>query len=119
MCYLCRKNIGKAGNNDAGGEGYRHFCEHFRPVPGQQCHECNKCDLYKAEDEDVMVKTAGEEAERLWREKEGMVGVKGLETAVGNVAGDDTPLKRFLQGNWSVQGAADWAVDRLVVVKVR
>jgi hypothetical protein len=119
MCYLCRKNIGKAGNNDAGGEGYRHFCEHFRPVPGQQCHECNKCDLYKAEDEDVMVKNAGEEAERQWREKEGMVGVKGLETAVGNVGGEDTPLKRFLQGDWSVQGISDWAVDSLVIVKVR
>ncbi|OCT51115.1 RING finger protein [Cladophialophora carrionii] len=118
MCYLCRKNIGKAGNNTEGGEGYRHFCEHFRPMPGQRCTECDKCDLYRAEDEDMMVKKAGEEAERLWREKEGMVGVKGLEDAVGNVAGEDTWWKTLQEGRWTVQGIVDWAVENSVVVDV-
>jgi hypothetical protein len=118
MCYLCRKNIGKAGDNAEGGEGYRHFCEHFRPMPGQGCTECDKCDLYRAEDEDLMVKKAGEEAERLWREREGMVGVKGLEDAVGNVAGEDTWWMKLKQGSWTVQGVVDSAVSSAVIVEV-
>lgn len=118
MCYLCRKNIGKAGSDAEGGEGYRHFCEHFRPLPGQACTECDKCDLYRAEDEDMMVKKAGEEAERLWREREGMIGVRGLEDAVGNVAGEDTWWKKVGEGNWTVQGVVDWFVETGVVVQV-
>lgn len=119
MCYLCRKNIGKAGSSshfEGGGEGYRHFCEHFRPTPGMKCTECDKCDLYRAEDEDAEVRRAGEEAERRWREREGMVGVKGLENAVGNVAGEDTVWKRFCDGRWTVQGVVDAVVEQCVVV---
>ncbi|KIW19558.1 hypothetical protein PV08_00131 [Exophiala spinifera] len=118
MCYLCRKNIGKAGDNTEGGEGYRHFCEHFRPTPGMKCSECDKCDLYRAEDEDAQVKSAGEEAERLWREREGMVGVKGLEDAVGNVAGEDTIWRRIWDGRWTIQGVVDAAVERCVFVDI-
>ncbi|KIX02296.1 uncharacterized protein Z518_08235 [Rhinocladiella mackenziei CBS 650.93] len=118
MCYLCRKNIGKAGSNSEGGEGYRHFCEHFRPTPGLKCGECDKCDLYQAEDEDEQVRRAGEEAERRWREKEGMVGVKGLEDAVGSVAGEDTTWRRFWRGNWTLQSVVDRMVEQCVVVDV-
>ncbi|KAJ4516407.1 hypothetical protein HRR83_001736 [Exophiala dermatitidis] len=127
MCYLCRKNIGKAGGGGAGGaagggfegEGYRHFCEHFRPLPGMKCTECDKCDLYQAEDEDLQVLRAGEEAERLWREREGMVGVKGLEDAVGNLAGEENSLwKRVRDGRWTVQGVVDAVVERCVVVTI-
>lgn len=118
MCYLCRKNIGKAGSNTEGGEGYRHFCEHFRPTPGQKCQDCDKCDLYRAEDEDAEVKRAGEAAERMWREREGMVGVKGLEDAVGNVAGEDNIFNRLKDGRWSVQDVADRAVELFVTVDV-
>jgi hypothetical protein len=64
MCYVCRKDIGN-------GEGYRHFCEHFRPNGGRGCTECSKCDLYRCEDDEVVVKKAKEEAERRWMEKEG------------------------------------------------
>lgn len=64
MCYVCRKDIGN-------GEGYRHFCEHFRPNGGRGCTECAKCDLYRCEDDEVAVKKAKEDAERLWMEKEG------------------------------------------------
>lgn len=64
MCYVCRKDIGN-------GEGYRHFCEHFRPNGGRRCTECEKCDLYRCEDDDVVVRKAKEEAERVWLEKEG------------------------------------------------
>jgi len=64
MCYVCRKDIGN-------GEGYRHFCEHFRPNGGRGCAECSKCDLYRCEDDEVVVRKAKEEAERQWMEKEG------------------------------------------------
>ncbi|KAI9821185.1 MAG: hypothetical protein M1827_003919 [Pycnora praestabilis] len=64
MCYVCRKEIGK--------ESYRHFCEHFRPDPGKGCAECEKCDLYRIEDEEVVIRRAGEKAESEWREKEGV-----------------------------------------------
>ncbi|KAM3076911.1 hypothetical protein ACMFMF_004827 [Clarireedia jacksonii] len=64
MCYVCRKDIGN-------GEGYRHFCEHFRPNGGRKCTECSKCDLYRCEDDEVVVRKAKEEAERAWLEKEG------------------------------------------------
>jgi hypothetical protein len=65
MCYVCRKDIGN-------GEGYRHFCEHFRPNGGRGCTECTKCDLYRCEDDEVVVKKAKEDAEKQWMEKEGM-----------------------------------------------
>ena len=52
------------------GEGYRHFCQHFRPMGGR-CTECDKCDLYRGEDEDEIVRRAGERAEREWRRKQG------------------------------------------------
>jgi hypothetical protein len=64
MCYVCRKDIGN-------GEGYRHFCEHFRPSGGRGCTECTKCDLYRCEDDEVVVKKAKEDAEKQWMEKEG------------------------------------------------
>ncbi|KAI9865196.1 MAG: hypothetical protein M1813_002516 [Trichoglossum hirsutum] len=64
MCYVCRADIGKSS--------YRHFCEHFRPDPGKGCMECEKCDLYKCEDEEVVIRRAAESAEREWRQKEGI-----------------------------------------------
>jgi hypothetical protein len=60
---------------------YNHFCQHFRPYGGP-CNECDKCDLYKGEDEDEIVKRAGERAERDWRLRQGLEkqrrGLKGL-----------------------------------------
>ena len=52
------------------GEGYRHFCQHFRPMGGR-CTECDRCDLYRGEDDDEIVRRAGERAEREWRHREG------------------------------------------------
>lgn len=117
MCYLCRKNITRS-SPASDGEGYRHFCEHFRPVPGRPCTECNKCDLYRNEDEDEVVRRAGEEAERLWRIREGMVGVEGLEGAVRNVGRRDqaSAWERLWMEKWTVQRIVDWFVERLVVV---
>lgn len=70
-----------AGYDEGAGEGYRHFCQHFRPLGGQ-CSQCEKCDLYRGEDEDEVVRRAGERAEREWRKREGEqgkgIGVNGM-----------------------------------------
>ncbi|PVI05630.1 hypothetical protein DM02DRAFT_610616 [Periconia macrospinosa] len=63
MCYLCRKGLKV--------EGYTHFCQHFRAVPGERCSECEKCDLYRVEDEERVVGRARERAEREWWERQG------------------------------------------------
>lgn len=91
MCYVCRKDIGN-------GEGYRHFCEHFRPNGGKGCTECSKCDLYKCEDDEVVVKKAKEEAERQWMEKEG----SGL--------GDDEKVRKVLEDKWKKGEDGTWIV---------
>ncbi|TDZ28180.1 E3 ubiquitin-protein ligase [Colletotrichum spinosum] len=68
MCYVCRKDIG--GSNGEG-EGYRHFCDHFRPDGDPRpCTECTKCNLWESEDTDLVLRLAKEEAESKWREAE-------------------------------------------------
>lgn len=93
MCYVCRKDIGN-------GEGYRHFCEHFRPNGGGGCIECSKCDLYRCEDDEVVVKKAKEEAERQWMEKE------------GTDLGDDDKVRKVLEDKWKKDGEASWWESR-------
>ncbi|KAF1982746.1 hypothetical protein K402DRAFT_362313 [Aulographum hederae CBS 113979] len=79
MCYCCRREIGK--------ESYAHFCQHFRNSPGAPCGECDKCDLYKTEDEEAVVRRAKETAEREWIEKEKVVATTTTTTTTGG--GDD------------------------------
>ena len=117
MCYLCRKNIGSTKSGSGDEEGYRHFCEHFRAVPGKACTECSKCDLYRTEDEDEVVRQAGEEAERRWRISEGMVDVAGLDEAIDAIDGRRTVVDRFVRGQWTLQGLVDWAVEKVVVLE--
>ncbi len=73
MCYICRQGLGRGD----GGEGYRHFCQHFRATGGA-CKECDRCDLYKNEDDEEVVRKAGALAEKKWRETEGLIGVEGI-----------------------------------------
>jgi hypothetical protein len=69
MCYVCRKDIG--GTGDGADVGYRHFCEHFRPHGDpRKCDQCNKCNLWEAENTDEVLRKAREEAERRWSETE-------------------------------------------------
>ncbi|RPB24619.1 hypothetical protein L211DRAFT_178951 [Terfezia boudieri ATCC MYA-4762] len=56
MCYICRADIGN--------EGYKHFCQHFRQVPGTACVDCDKCDLYVQEDEEAAIRDAAIKAEK-------------------------------------------------------
>ncbi|KAF1998818.1 hypothetical protein P154DRAFT_244740 [Amniculicola lignicola CBS 123094] len=110
MCYVCREGLGK--------EGYQHFCQHFRDRPGGKCNQCNKCDLYRVEDEAVSVKRARERAESEWWEQQG-----GGGTAKGVKEGVQRDLKGWEgQGRqrgtrvgraWS--GWVDRAVDCVVV----
>jgi hypothetical protein len=123
MCYLCRKALGPPANGARRGgtgeeeeEGYRHFCEHFRVNPGKPCTECRKCDLYRAENEDEVVRRAGEEAERQWRIKEGMVGMDGLET-YGAQGQSSSILEDLLMERWTLQKAVDWVVSKIIEVE--
>lgn len=52
MCYVCRKEI----------QDYTHFCQHFRPLGGGQCSQCDKCDLYQCPDDDRTIKQTGRQA---------------------------------------------------------
>ncbi|KAK6440869.1 hypothetical protein LTR95_002911 [Oleoguttula sp. CCFEE 5521] len=61
MCYTCRCEITVK-------EGYQHFCQHFRPAGGK-CSQCERCELYGDEDEEAVVRSAVEKAEREWMEK--------------------------------------------------
>lgn len=125
MCYLCRKALGalasgarRSGAGEEEEEGYRHFCEHFRVNPGKPCTECRKCDLYQAENEDEVVRRAGEEAEKQWRIKEGMVGVDGLETLPKDVQGQGLSiLEVFFARRWTWQKAVDWGVGKIIEVE--
>lgn len=94
-------------------EGYKHFCEHFRINPGSRCTECNRCDLYLAEDEEAVARRAGEKAEREWRIREGMVGVRGLEDAqrLGDSSGVGRHGSRRKPGT-SISGPWDWGWRR-------
>lgn len=123
MCYLCRKALGPPANSSlrrAGEEveeGYRHFCEHFRVNPGKPCTECRKCDLYRAEDEDAIVRRAGEDAERAWRVKEGMIGVEGLGALPGNRGAEGISVWGLVfSDRWSLQETVDWAVAKVIDV---
>ncbi|KAJ4363209.1 hypothetical protein N0V83_010329 [Neocucurbitaria cava] len=75
MCYICRQGLA--------GEGYQHFCGHFRERPGQRCTECNKCDLYRVEDEERAVKRAKERAEAEWWERQGRGRRRGWKRRLG------------------------------------
>ena len=86
--------------------------------PGKPCTECRKCDLYRAEDEDEVVRRAGEEAEREWRIKEGMVGVDGLEVMPSDAEGQGSSvLETLLTGRWTLQKVVDWGVGKVIDVE--
>ncbi len=122
------------GEGEGDGEGYGHFCGHFRPTGGR-CTKCDKCDLYKDEDDDVLVRRAGEVAEREWRVREGMVGVKLGTGAVGTgsvggagtgfgigMEGEDAGwwdwwrgwIVGWWNGEWGIQDVVDFVVGVLV-----
>ncbi|CAM1511324.1 Fc.00g088370.m01.CDS01 [Cosmosporella sp. VM-42] len=63
MCYVCRADLSD--------EGYRHFCDHFRPDGDPTpCKECDRCNLWESEDTEQVLQVAREEAERKWKDME-------------------------------------------------
>ena len=109
MCYLCRQGLGQqpAGlTNPHQDHDYSHFCGHFRALPGR-CSQCNKCDLYREENQDEIVRRAGEAAEREWRKK---IGKKLVDPAL-----DGDEEDRYSSG-WEgkLQMVMDFLVDTYV-----
>lgn len=103
MCYLCRADLGQ--------EGYHHFCQHFR-ANGGQCKECEKCDLYRNEDETAVIKKARGIAEKEWWSNEGKGVSKDLVVRT-------QPLLGVNWWDWSVwENWIDILVERLVLVRV-
>ncbi|KAF2271283.1 uncharacterized protein EI97DRAFT_437985 [Westerdykella ornata] len=109
MCYLCRQGLAT--------EGYNHFCQHFREVPGRKCTECDKCDLYQVEDEEEVVRRAREAAERAWWERQGERQGSPNEKALERRVSESDGLK-----GWGVSTRMsvweDWlerAIEALVV----
>ncbi|KAI1133607.1 hypothetical protein F5Y10DRAFT_228168 [Nemania abortiva] len=115
MCYVCRKDIG------APNEGYQHFCQHFRPEgDGRQCRECNKCNLWEAENTDAILRKAKADAERRWLETErrelSNAEKAYLESGVGGVgaAGDYGFLLRSGRIP-TMEEICDFIVEKLIV----
>lgn len=104
MCYICRQGLGRGHS----GEGYRHFCQHFRPAGGV-CRECHKCDLYMNEDDVDVVKRAGALAEREWRKKEGMTGFVGIGGGQ-----EEAPRATWLDAGWTWQDLIDRWVENVI-----
>ncbi|KAI4285731.1 MAG: hypothetical protein L6R35_004593 [Caloplaca aegaea] len=110
MCYVCRQGLGERD----GGEGYRHFCQHFR-VQGGRCGECESCDLYGGDDgEAAKVELAGKKAEKEWRERWSLMKNGGMGLTAGGKGKQEEA-----QVNWSLQGVVDWWVSRILDCKER
>ncbi|KAI9795097.1 MAG: hypothetical protein M1816_000119 [Peltula sp. TS41687] len=112
MCYVCRSEIGV--------NGYRHFCEHFRPLGQGPCSQCDKCDLWRCEDEDVAAKRAAELAEKEWRMENGIQGKitwDGKGELAPSYAGKMQGWWRGVFGHQSGwEDVVDGVVDRLIEV---
>ncbi|KAF1979989.1 hypothetical protein BU23DRAFT_548205 [Bimuria novae-zelandiae CBS 107.79] len=107
MCYICREGLV--------GVGYQHFCQHFRAVPGSKCTECEKCDLYRVEDEDVVVRRAKESAEKEWWERQGIGAQEGLKERAGRQrVGSESGKRRWIKWD-DVTGWTEDLVDSVVV----
>ena len=89
MCYVCRQGLAD--------QGYHHFCQHFRERPGETCGECSKCDLYRVEDEERVVRRARESAEEEWWGTQGEGAQRGLKGEVGK-----GQKRGFFGGGWGV-----------------
>lgn len=64
------------------------------------------------------MRRAGVEAEKEWREKEGLVGVVGLEGS-GNAKDEEQgSLMALLSGDWTLQGWMDWSVRKVIRVEI-
>lgn len=92
MCYVCRADLTE--------EGYRHYCDHFRPDGDPRpCTECDRCNLWESEDTEEVLRQARVDAEKKWREAE------KRDLSAGERA--------FLTTGFATR-AADYSVEKLV-----
>lgn len=92
MCYVCRADLTE--------EGYRHYCDHFRPDGDPRpCKECDRCNLWESENTEEVLQQARLEAERKWKEAEN----RDISDAE----------KAFLQTGFATR-AADFSIERLI-----
>lgn len=111
MCYVCRKDIG--GDGDGPDVGYRHFCDHFRPEgDGRKCDKCTKCNLWEAENTELVLKQAKEEAERKWFETENreLTGAEKVFLETGMAIDPNAAArmdKMYANGGWRVPSLAE------------
>lgn len=96
MCYVCRADLSD--------EGYRHFCDHFRPDGDPRpCRECDRCNLWESEDIEQVLTEAREDAERKWKEmeKRDLSGAEKayLETGVATRKANVSVQRVFSGGN--------------------
>jgi len=89
--YICRADIRSVG--------YKHFCQHFRQVPGTTCSACDDCDLYANEDEAVAIRRAAKAAELEYWDKTG----KSWRGVV---------VETRVLGRWAEW--CDWAIDGMI-----
>lgn len=93
MCYVCRADLTE--------EGYRHYCDHFRPDGDPRpCTECDRCNLWESEDTEEVLRLARIDAEKKWRDAE------KRDLSAGERA--------FLQTGFATHGA-DYSIERLVL----
>lgn len=111
MCYVCRADLSD--------EGYRHFCDHFRPDGDPRpCKECDRCNLWESEDTDRVLQEAREEAERKWKamENRDLSGAEKafLETGVA-ASGGGMGMARLLPGAFTIPEVFDFTVETIFV----
>ena len=113
MCYVCRADLSD--------EGYRHFCDHFRPDGDPRpCKDCNRCNLWESEDTDQVLREAQEEAERRWKamENRDLSGSERafLETGVATRQADVSVGRLFLSGTRpTIPELFDFVVETIYV----
>lgn len=111
MCYVCRADLTD--------EGYRHYCDHFRPDGDPTpCKECDRCNLWESEDQDRVLREAREDAERKWKalEKRDLSGSEKayLETGVASSQANVSAGRLFLSGKRpTVPDLLDYVVETL------
>ena len=117
MCYVCRAEVSVR-------EGYAHFCQHFRPggdAAAARCELCDRCDLYRDEDETAVIRQAAKEAERAWLEgRRGGAGQgevaeherKALMDGIVDTGRGQRGRRKFWTGTW--EECLDAVVDAML-----
>jgi hypothetical protein len=82
-------------------------------MPGEKCRECEKCDLYRVEDEERVVRRARESAEKEWWEAQGEGARLGMKKEVGKGQGKGRGVLAAGRKDW--EGWAENALETFLV----